>query len=45
MSITESLKEYSVLFFSKRTPKQDLLHQLNLDNKLIDIPILNQTTS
>ena len=39
MSIIESLKEYSVLFFSKRTPKyeRDLLHQLNLDNKLIGI--------
>jgi len=39
MSIIESLKEYSVLFFSKRTPKyeRDLLHQLNLNNKLIGI--------
>ena len=39
MSIIDSLKEYSVLFFSKKTPKyeRDLLQQLNLDNKLIGI--------
>jgi len=39
MSILESLQEYSVLFFSKKTPKyeRDLLQQLNLDNKLIGI--------
>jgi len=39
MSIMDSLKEYSVLFFSRRTPEyeRDLLHQLNLDNKLIGI--------
>ena len=39
MSIIDSLKEYSVLFFSKKTPKyeRDLLQQLNLNNKLIGI--------
>jgi len=39
MSIIDSLREYSVLFFSKKTPKyeRDLLQQLNLDNKLIGI--------
>jgi len=39
MSIIDSLKEYSVLFLSKKTPKYErkLLHQLNLNNKLIGI--------
>jgi predicted AAA+ superfamily ATPase len=39
MSVLDALKEYSVLFFSKVTPKyeRDLLGKLNLDNKLIGI--------
>jgi len=39
MSILESLKEYSVLFYAKQTPKyeRELLQKLNLDNKLIGI--------
>ncbi|HHD75197.1 MAG TPA: AAA family ATPase, partial [Campylobacterales bacterium] len=39
MSIIKSLQEYSVLFFSKKTPKyeRNLLSKLNLDNRLIGI--------
>ncbi len=39
MSIIDELKEYSVLFYSKRAPKyeRELLGKLNLNNKLIGI--------
>lgn len=39
MSILESLKEYSVLFQSKKAPayERDLLHAINLKNKLVGI--------
>ena len=39
MSIIASLKEYSLLFLHKQTPsyERDLLHTLNLNNKIIGI--------
>jgi len=39
MSLINSLKEYSILFSSKKTPKyeRDLLYKLNLNNRLIGI--------
>jgi predicted AAA+ superfamily ATPase len=39
MSLINALKEYSILFLSKKTPKyeRDLLNKLNLNNKLIGI--------
>ena len=39
MSLINSLKEYSILFLSKKTPKyeRDLLVKLNLNNRLIGI--------
>ncbi len=39
MALLESLKEYSSLFLSKRTPhyERDLLHEINFNNRIIGI--------
>ncbi len=39
MSILDALKEYSLLFYTKKVPKykRELLHKLNLNNKIIGI--------
>jgi len=39
MSIINSLREYSILFLARKTPKyeRELLHKLNLNNRLIGI--------
>jgi hypothetical protein len=39
MTTINALKEYSSLFLARKTPKyeRDLLHRLNLKNKLIGV--------